>query len=438
MPPIVYSPEVIRIRDSFGGANFADILNRLWMDGSKVADLQKALGTTTGQHDNPEEVIKRLLDLKIVTPEQFSSAVNSYVPPDAQNAHWPFRPENTNEKGVHVPLFGDDSTKFYPDAPRPTLPIGTGATAGQAAKALTNVAGGSTPKPHKRPSTPEEIRKFEEENFSNMMWVKNIPELATILDEAAKGEYTPARFQARIESSEWWKNNKDTAREFVRRQTTDPETLKEEIKDKTDWAVDLATNLGIPFGATELGPLATEAVRLGWNDTDFKKAIMAKVQYDPKQAGGLGAFQTQAKSLGKNYLVKVDDVEAFDWAKKLATGEFTQENLTETLASRAKGSFPTIADFIENGGVPRDYFANHINSAAQLLEVDPETIDLTDPKYHDITSYADSQGKVRPMTLSETTSFVKQKDEYWKTGNSSNDVSSIINNLGEMFGRSAV
>lgn len=183
--------------------------------------------------------------------------------------------------------------------------------------------------------------------------------------------------------------------------------------------------------------MATDAIRFNWNDLTLKQNLMGKVTYDPNQAGGLGAFQTQAKGIAKGFLLNMTDEEAFDWSRKLFTGEASQESINEAMRIKAKGAYPSIADFIEEGGTPKDYFAQHVNTAAQLLEVDPSNIDLTDPKWAQVVSYADDKGNIRPMSVAETTSFVKQKDEYWKTSNSANEVAGIVSSLGGFFGRQA-
>lgn len=442
--PKIYSPaiqkKVNEILPLYGDSNFADILNRLWMNGANVDQLEKALIQQQGIGNTPQDVMSALLEQGIVTEDQLRQGASSYVPPDAVNQPWPFRPENTDQKGIIRPVFRDPSTKFYPDAPRPqpATPTVTPPSAGGGSPIIVQQQAPPPPKPKKKPTTEAEILQYQKDHFGNMLWVKNDPELAGLLNQAAREEWSPERFKAEFESSNWWHSHSDPVRKFIERQATDGETLNKEIDEKTKGLLATSQSLGLAFSYQDLLPMATDAIRLGWNDLTIKQNLMAKVQYDPDQAGGLGAFQTQAKAWGKNYLINMTDQEAFDWSKKLFTGEATEGTILESLRQRAKGAYPTIADFIENGGTPKDYFSQHIATAAQLLEVDETSIDLTDPKYNQIVSYADDKGNMRPMTVFETSRFVKQKDEYWKTKNSADEVGSILNSLGTVFGKVAL
>lgn len=442
--PQVYSSDIMKkvndILPLYGDSNFSDILNRLWMNGTTVQALEKALIQQQGIGNTPQDVMAALLAQGIVTEEQLRQGASSYVPPNAPQQPWPFRPENTDNQGIVRPVFLDDAKKFYPDAPRPQAPAPVvtppGGTTGQLPMANVTVA--APPPPKKKPTTPEEIEKYQREHFGNMLWVKQDPELKGLLELAAKEEWTPERFKAEFENSQWWKTKSDPIRKFIERQATDGATLNKEIDDKTKNMLALSQSMGFAFNYQDLLPLATDAIRFGWDELTLKQNLIGKVQYDPNQAGGLGAYQTQAKAWGKDYLINMTDQEAFDWSRKIFTGEATQETVQEALRLKAKGSYPTIADFIESGGKPKDFFAQHISTAAQLLEVDPSNIDLTDPRYQEIISHADEAGKVRYMSVPETARFIKQKDEYWKTNNSSTEVSSILNSLGSVFGKTAL
>jgi len=423
----------------YGDSNFSDILNRLWMNGAKVDDLKKALLDDPGAGNTPNDVMAALLKQGIVTEQQLREAASSYVPPDAQHQPWPFHPEHTDAQGRVIPTFNDDATKFYPNAPRPqpvpTMP-GTGGTPGT--RPLSTVQGQPPPAAHKKPSTAAEVDAYEREHYANMLWVKEDPELRGLLETAAKNEYTPERFRAEFENSNWWKGKKDTVRKFIERQHTDGTTLNDEIDAKTKNILAMSSNLGLSFTYQDLVQMGTDAIKFGWDDLALKQNLMAKVNFDPNLGGGLGAYATAAKKTGKNYLINITDQEAFDWSKKLFTGEASEASIQESLKARAKSAYPSIADLIDAGTVPRDYFSQHINTAAQLLEVDPNSLDLTDPKYNQIVSYADDKGNIRPMTVAETTSFIKKKDEYWKTSNSAAEVTGVLGTLGAMFGKSAI
>lgn len=457
------SQQVTDLVNGFGGANFADILNRLWMNGIPIADLQKALATTSNGTNEPADIVARLLNSGVASIDQIRAAPTSYVPPDPQSIAWPFRPESKNAQGVVVPTntaaapphsneFGivnpkEPSPYIYrgtlnPVAPPPsasiptgTTPISPGSKTPGSGTTVTNTTLPPPPKEEKAPVTDQEIRDYEAQHFGSMLWVNSNPTLSKLMRDAATGKWTPEKFTAELHNTEWWKTTSDTTRAYTQMQAEDPAKFQQQLGTHTNLVKMTASNLGITLSDADAENLANNWMKLGWSDTEAKQAIVGQAKYDPNQAGGLGAYETKAKAFGKQYLVNMSDEEAFSWAQKLATGEVTDANITESLAARAKGAYPSIADFIEKGGVPQNYFNQHLSTAAQLLEVDPSSIDLTDPKYSDIVNHADDKGNIRPMTVYETSKFIKSKDEYWKTSNSGNEVASLVNTLGQAFGK---
>ena len=161
-------------------------------------------------------------------------------------------------------------------------------------------------------------------------------------------------------------------------------------------------------------------------------------QYDLKQGGLIGEEVGKVKALSKSYFLPMSDQDAWRYAQQIQSGDLNEDAVVGNLRQMAKASYPSLADIIDKGTTPAQAMAGQISTAANLLEVDPNTIDLTDPKYSDIINHADDKGQVRPMTVYETSKFVKSKDEYWKTNNAQNEVSSMMESVGQIFGKQAI
>src|ERR1043165_5859991 len=165
--PTAIMQRVNDILPLYGNSNFADILNRLWMNGAPVDKLKNALLDDPGAGNTPEDVMAALLSQGIVTEQQLREAASSYVPPNAPNQPWPFHPEHTDQQGRVIPVFNDDSTKFYPDAPHPISQPAPSTTLapGGGKGAITTVTGG-TPPPKKDMSkaSPAELEQYERDH----------------------------------------------------------------------------------------------------------------------------------------------------------------------------------------------------------------------------------------------------------------------------------
>jgi len=441
--------------NGFGGANFADILNRLWMNGLPVDALKGALAQSVngkvGTND-PSDIVTRLLNSGVATIDQIKAAPNSDVPTNA-GFQWPFHPESKDAKGVVVPmqvaapkdqintLSGVTTAPVAPvPVTAPPAPPGTKPTPPPQVTNITNVTQTPTDKtlPEKTPVTPQEVTDYEAKHYPDMMWAKAVPDLADLLDKAAKGKWDPSKFTAELHATDWWKTNSSTMRKFTQDMASDPETMKKQIGTNATVVQAYASTMGVNIDDATAQQMGSDWIKFGWDDKAMHSQVLGHAS-STDQLGTLGAQETTIHGMGKDWLSPVSNDEAFTWAKKIATGDMTMDNVTQALRSRAKGAFPTIADYIDNGGTPASYFHNHVTNAAQLLEVDPSTIDLTDPKYNQIVSFTDpTTGKARPMTLSESDRFIKSKDEYWTTENSQKEVDHLVSNIGSIMGREAV
>ena len=194
--------------------------------------------------------------------------------------------------------------------------------------------------------------------------------------------------------------------------------------------------MGINLTEDQITQLADQTGQFAWDPKLLQQNVVNMAQYDPKQGGLIGAEVGKIKGISKSYFLPISDQDAFNYARQIEAGTLDEGSLNGTFREQAKAAYPGLADYIDKGVTPAQAMAPQINTAAQLLEVDPSTIDLTDQKYSGMLSFADpTSSKIRPMTMDETAQFVKKKDEYWTTNNANNDVASLVTSLGKTFGK---
>lgn len=442
---------------SFGGANFADILNRLWTTGISVQDLQKSLAQTSNGTNDPADIITRLINNGTATVEQIKAAPSLQVPGPDTGVQWPFDPNNHGPQGTIVAkhaeplttflaardtaaLHDKNEAKMLPNQgqPLPTPPPPTPAPPSTAKNIVTQTVPGQ-PEPHKKPTTDAEVQQYEKEHYGDTLWVNTIPDLKALMATAAREEYTPERFLAELHNTPWWLQHKDTDRKWTETLATEPETARKKLENDGTTIKAYASTMGVTLSDEQVTQMANDNNRFGWDINALHSAVIG---YSTIGGGGaLGQSQAAVKGMGEDYFTPISDEDAFKYAQQIAKGEATTDTVRGNFMGVAKGMFaanPEIQKYIDEGHTPKQYFTPHINAAAQLLEVDPSTISLTDPKYNQIINHADAQGKIRPMTLTETNEFIKNKDEYWKTNNASTEVSSLLTSLGTTFGKLAI
>lgn len=440
-----HDQQVTDLVNGFGGANFADILNRLWMNGIPVQQLQKALATTSNGTNDPSDIVTRLLNSGVATIDQIKAAPQSYVPQDPNSVTWPFHPESKTPDGVVIPITYNpppqvpgqtgnqpQSVTNAPPAPPVTPPVAP------PTKPTTTQTVTAPPPPKPTPAPQQSVEQYESQNFGGMEWVHAIPELNTLVQNADKYRWTSEEFVAQLHNTDWWKQTQPSIRDFESLQASDPAQFSQKVSNNASLVKLYAGTQGVQLSDADAQSMGSDMLKFGWNDQQMHAAVMGKATAG-STGGALGAEVDKIKGLGKQFLTNVNDTQAMQWAQDIAAGRYDESTVTQALRSQAKASYPSLSDYIDSGGVPTNYFSNQINAAAQLLEVDPSTIDLTSPKFSQIVSYADpTSGKVRPMTQSETERFVKNTDDYWKTDGAQQQVDSMVSTIGSIFGKSAM
>lgn len=436
---------------AFGGANFADILNRLWLMGKDPKELQKALATTSNGTNDPTDIIARLLNKGLVTEDELKNAPTIPTP---ENIKWAFGPENVVDGVVKpwhtepymIPGAAAGGQAGIPNA-AVQLPGTTAQQKGQliipetkniptGKKTIQTVTTPTAEKPKKKPTSPEEIAAYQKEHFGSMLWINQIPEIAEKLKEGAKGEWSAERFRAEVEGTKWWQGNQENVRKWWALKA-DPDTYRARLEDKSTAINAVAGTWGITLTPEQLSKMSDDAIKFNWDDGMLKRQVVNVATFDPAQGGALGNLVGKLKGDARGFFVKMDDQTAFKQAQQIAAGDMAEETALGNLRNQAKMSYPSLAQMIDQGLTPREAMANQIQTVAGLLEMDPEQVDLSDPKFNSVISYADDKGNVRPMNMDETSKFVKQKDEYWKTGNAQQEVSTMLTGIGRMFGKSA-
>lgn len=447
---------VTSIVAGFGGAKATDILNRLWVMGIDPNKLKNALAQSTaggvGTND-PSDIVARLLNQGTVTADQLKQAPTVPVP-NISGPSWPFQPDHLDQNGVVVPVHTNPYSNYVdtktntplpnaqiqiPGSPTPpiTIPQTTAPTPAPAARSIVTQTT-TTPDAKKPPPSPDLTpEQYQQQNYSGMLWVKDIPELASKLADAAKYKWTPAQFQGELEGTDWWKTHSDSLRKYTTLRA-DPATYQQSLSDHSSLVKTIAGTYGITLNDEQVNTLADNWLKFGWDPKIAQQSVVNMATYDPNQGGAIGAQVGAVKGLAKDYFMPMSDQDAWNYARNISAGTMTADTVTGLLREQAKSSYPSLADIIDKGGTPKQAMSGQINMAAQLLEVDPSTVDLTTPQYNQIIAHADDKGQVRPMTTYETSQFVKNKDEYWKTNNANKEVSGILGQLGSVFGKTGM
>jgi hypothetical protein len=196
------------------------------------------------------------------------------------------------------------------------------------------------------------------------------------------------------------------------------------------------------FDSTDFSKFVTDSINLGWTGETLKAETYKEVFR--KNPDGTYANPTSIKraTVGNDYLnVQLIAKNFFNSApqssiESVLTGTITTQDFQRQQREIAKKRYGHLSDLIDQGVTLEDLAGNYKQTAAKLLEVDPNTIDMSQGDYEVALSFGE-EGKKRAMTTGEWEKLLRTDARYgWeKTENAKTEARSLANNLAQAFGR---
>lgn len=269
------------------------------------------------------------------------------------------------------------------------------------------------------------------------------PELKNLFESAfndKNGQWTAERFQAELQSTNWYKTNDYYARTaWTQEQVGGADwvdtmrTAKEEVRRR-------AGQLGARLTGPELDALARRFVYEGWGQAGrsalMDDALSGEISYlpDERGAGGFrgeaGSFvdelRLEAQANGINY----GDTWYQDAARSVARGDTTKEDWIRDLRKQAAGKWGPWGKQIENGQSAYSLASPYINSMAETLELNPNQITLDDPYIQQAMMGTDGQA----MPLWDFQRKLRNDPRWMNTNFAQNQVTSVADAIMQMFG----
>lgn len=198
----------------------------------------------------------------------------------------------------------------------------------------------------------------------------------------------------------------------------------------------------VGFESTDFSRFVTQAINFGWTGDRLKQETYKEVfrrNPDGTYANPTAVTRTRQSNdflsvglIAKNFFNKASE----DAVTKVLTGEMTTEDFQRQQRTIAKTRYSHLSDLIDQGVTLEDLASSYKQSAAKLLEVDPNSIDMSDANYEIALAYDGDKGK-RTMTTGEWERLLRTDSRYgWeKTENAKSEARSLASNIAQAFGR---
>lgn len=274
--------------------------------------------------------------------------------------------------------------------------------------------------------------------------IYTVPELQALFEQALDEEWTPARMQAAIQNSDWYRNNNEYART----------AWAQEQLGGADWEANLtnarsavqlaAAQMGADVTEEELSALARRYVYEGWADSTRRglmmEALSGEITFlkdDRGQAymsGNAGQLVDDLRNMARANGISFTDNWYTSAARSVASGLSQANDWERDIREQAASLFPVYGDKIRAGMNVYDLASPYINTMAQELELDPNQITLNDPYIRSALGGMSDSGDFTPMGLWDFQKKLRQDPRWENTSRAQNEVTSITGRVMQMFG----
>lgn len=282
----------------------------------------------------------------------------------------------------------------------------------------------------------EQTRKWVEENYGDYMaHFLNDQEIGPIILASARAGEDANRLMGRLSKTKWWQNTSDAARKWEALKAEDPASATAQIQQAFASISDKAKTMGLGLNDAALMKIAEDSLKFGWSPDQLVDSMMNSVSPGGIGPGSIAVTKAQIMAMAKKYMMPLSDTTAMGWALSVAKGEMDISAVQAILTEQAKSRWPQMADLIDAGGTPDDWFAPYRESASRLLEVPPLSIDFTDPKWSTAVQDPNDPTQVMRLTDFETNIRMDPRYGYQYTKGANEMVDSLTLFLGDRFGR---
>jgi hypothetical protein len=266
-------------------------------------------------------------------------------------------------------------------------------------------------------------------------------ELKKLFNQAVSGSWSPARFQAALKNSNWWKTQSDSLRKYITLKFTDPATWTQNRKAAMYKLNQIAVQVGmgnqIRTNGTPTQLLDSAmyySLAQGWSDERMKDWFGARVDLNGDFVGG-EAGEVWDKLHELTYLngVKFSSTWMKNNTRSVITGKSTVETLEAYIRKTAAGRYSAFGDQIKAGQNVMDLAAPYIKSLSQLLEVPETDVDLFNSHVsRAMTAKGGTDGSQMPLWQFENE---VREDPLWrKTNNARESMMTVAHQVAKDFG----
>jgi len=279
---------------------------------------------------------------------------------------------------------------------------------------------------------------FAAEYGTQAALVNSNPELQSLFNQAVAEQWSPAKFKATFENTNWFKSNGPTWRMAETARLSDPGSWNASLTEIKAKIQQTSRDMGFELNPADVDKLANDTLYLSWgkgvDDSMLKQHVAATGRITGtggEVATTMQKLKEQAGSMGVQY--------ADDWfanaAQSTLAGQSNIDYYNQKIRDDAKSKYAAFADQIDAGQTVAAIASPYVQSMARILELPSTDIDLNDPTISQALQGFDAQNKPVAKPVWEFERELKQDDRYFKTNTAVRDMTGLASEIARQFGK---
>lgn len=248
------------------------------------------------------------------------------------------------------------------------------------------------------------------------------PDLRNLFNRAVAETWTPERFQAEVRNTSWFQSTSENARNAQVLRASDPETYKTNVQQMLVRVKMMAAEMGadVSFLDTQdlLGGSINHMYHFGWDDNQIRQWLAQFVRFtDGRMLGQAGQWERELREYAAKMGVRLSGAAIETQVRNAVAGKQTIQDALSWVQKMAASAMPHLAERFAAGDTLESIADPYRQSMAQLLEMNPEGIDVFDPTIQKALAHTGQDGKPVLRTLYDFQNDLRQDPRWLKTKN---------------------
>ena len=277
--------------------------------------------------------------------------------------------------------------------------------------------------------------EIEEEYGLSYALFQAFPELKELLRKAVNNNWSPSRFQVELRQTKWFKKHSDVWRQNIALKHSDPASYKERLANSMNAVQNLAAAFSAEMSNKAMKRLAERALLFGMSEDQIRDVLANHVRPSEGHYGGqLADIEGNLRTIALQNGVRIEKSQLRNWMRQIVRGNASQDQFETFIRDIAAKTFGAYGEQIKGGMNMIDVASPYMQSMAEILEINPGSIDMFDKTIRRALSYQDKDGNPVPLSISSFEDSLRRDKRWQYTDQAKEQAMGYANAIAKMWG----